>query len=506
MRDRLDRASSALGQVADLLPGLVDAADGAFLASLGGAERQAITDAALVPRSEVARAILTRSGPDRAPPLLDRLRAKYDVTLMRFGKSGVEVPSLDFSADPSADEFSLRTDMTAAFEEIVERVPAESLAGVLMLSDGRHNGNRPPDDVARALGIQGSPVRAVGVGSAIGPKDAAFLKIESPESIYLGDRIKVRAEVKADGMKGRQLKVTLSREGEVVDTQTIPVPEDSHRTSVKLGHAPPEKGIFEYTVRIEPQDGELFADNNEWKFETAVTDDRTDVLLVDGYPRWEFRYLRNLFYGRDKSVHLQYVLLNPDSIEGQDPLPAVAASARRSFGEAEATRLPDAPDEWLKFDVIIVGDVGPGVWSSDTWEIVERCVAERGALLVVIAGSRAMPHAHRGETVRKLLPVEFPASQGADFNSPDPGFFLRLTGEGRNSPIMRQSDSAIESGQVWAALPALMWRHPVSGSRPVLKCWRSRRRKGSARLRWGRLPRNACRRSRGSGVRRRRAR
>ena len=65
---------------------------------------------------------------------------------------------------------------------------------------------------------------------------------------------------------------------------------------------------------MEAVEGEVFTTNNDWPLEVAVTDDRTNVLLVDSVPRWEFRYLRNLFYGRDKSVHLQYVLLNPDEI------------------------------------------------------------------------------------------------------------------------------------------------------------------------------------------------
>ena len=66
-------------------------------------------------------------------------------------------------------------------------------------------------------------------------------------------------------------------------------------------------------MKIDPVEGELFPNNNEWDFDTAVSDDRTNVLIIDDRPRWEFRYLRNLFDSRDKSVHLQYVLLHPDT-------------------------------------------------------------------------------------------------------------------------------------------------------------------------------------------------
>ena len=59
-----------------------------------------------------------------------------------------------------------------------------------------------------------------------------------------------------------------------------------------------------------------------------------NVLLVDGRPRWEYRYLRNLFYGRDKSVHLQDWLVHPDSIYGIQPKLLEYASASRPFGQS----------------------------------------------------------------------------------------------------------------------------------------------------------------------------
>ena len=162
------------------------------------------------------------------------------------------------------------------------------------------------------------------------------------------------------------------------------------------------------------------------KLEVAVTDDRTNVLLVDSVPRWEFRYLRNLFYGRDKSVHLQYVLLNPDEIQGQQAVPAVPASASRKFGEAEATRLPETFEEWMKFDVIMVGDVTPASLPAQTWETIEKAVSERGAMLVVMAGPRSMPHAHQSEVVKRLLPLEFLPGTDAVFDGPEEAFAVRL--------------------------------------------------------------------------------
>ncbi len=466
VRDALGRATEIVQRAVESMPALQLAVDEAVLRQLDAPSRTKVDDAALVSRATVAREALTRPTGDGQRALIDQLRETYDVTVLRFGRTAAEVPQPDFAAEGTDDDFRLRTDVTGALEEATKRVPAESLAGVLMVGDGRHNADKPVDDAARSLGLTGAPVHAIAVGSAKGPKDAAFLKVEAPEAIYLGDKVKIRADVKADGMRGGQLKLTLSQGEKVLETQTVSVPEDTFRTSVRLAWTPEEKGIFPCTLKIEPVDGELFADNNKWEFETAVTDDRTNVLLVDAYPRWEFRYLRNLFYGRDKSVHLQYVLLNPDEITDQAALVPVLASATRKFGDAEATRLPESRDEWMKFDVIILGDVPPAAISTTTWETLEKCVGERGAMLVVVAGPRSMPHAHTAEIARKLLPAEFAPGNAPLTSGPEPSFSLRLTTEGKNSPILQQSPSQIENASIWAGLPDFMWRHPVRAVKP----------------------------------------
>jgi hypothetical protein len=240
----------------------------------------------------------------------------------------------------------------------------------------------------------------------------------------------------------------------------IRIPQDHHREEVRFRHVPEEGGIHAYRVELDPRAGELFADNNGWKFETAVTDARTNVLIVDSYPRWEFRYLRNLFYGRDKSIHLQYVLLHPDTITGQTD-PAVPASAAREFGEAMATRLPASEEEWRKFDVIILGDVAPDTIGEGVWEMIRGCVVERAALLVVVAGPRFMPHAFRSNIARELFPVEYEHTRRTFFGAGEEYRFA-LTTAGRNHEVTAQSESRVLNEKLWAEFPVIRWRMPVA--------------------------------------------
>ncbi len=457
----LRQAHAAVQKIASRAALLGEASDQVFYQIVAPAVRQRIDDLAAKTRAELARETMQRPR-DNGKNLLDQLKEKYGVQLVRFGKKSAEVADWQFPAAGEDEEFRLRTDLTGALKKLSEAFEPENLAGVLLLSDARHNADQPVDDVARSLGNQGSPICPVVIGSHKGSKDAAIVTVGAPQTIFQGDRIRTRVELRADGLRGQTVKIRLLQEDAEVASQEITVPDDSFRTTVRLAYQPKEAAIFRHTVRIDPIDGELFKNNNAWSFQTAVSDDRTSVLLIDDRPRWEFRYLRNLFDSRDKSVHLQYVLLHPDLLENETR-PVKPATASAKFGDSEATRLPDNPEEWKKFDAIILGDVAPAALGEQTWETIRDCVANRGALLVLIAGPHAMPHAFSNETFRELCPVFYRQETRSLMTPPEPAYHLRLTGEGRNNLIFLQSQSGLENARIWENMPLLRWRHPIAG-------------------------------------------
>ena len=102
------------------------------------------------------------------------------------------------------------------------------------------------------------------------------------------------------------------------DSVTLHVPTRPRRwrPRVLLTDTPTGVSLRTYRVRISPREGEAFVDNNSKPLTVEVTDRPTRLLLIDSHPRWEYRYLRNMFDGRDPGVRLQCVLLHPDEIAG----------------------------------------------------------------------------------------------------------------------------------------------------------------------------------------------
>ena len=252
---------------------------------------------------------------------------------------------------------------------------------------------------------------------------------------------------------------------ETVDEKSFAISTDDWATEARFVDLPEDKGVRRYRIEADVLPGETVVANNRWAVDVSVSDDRTNVLLVDQRPRWEYRYLRNLFYGRDKSVHLQYWLVSPDSISGEtQDLPA--ASASRDFGDAEAGALPVSRDEWRKFDVLIFGDVGDDVLTPEAVADLRHCVEERGALAVFIAGPESMPYGIHDASLLDLLPV-IPGDRPADLrHGPEDAFRFTLTPAGTAHPITPLSSSVSENAQIWREQPDWHWRVPIEDVRP----------------------------------------
>ncbi|MES2708336.1 MAG: hypothetical protein V4726_17205 [Verrucomicrobiota bacterium] len=463
LRPALREAAANLRRGVEVAGPVAEALEERFYQGIPEEVRKRVADAASRTRRDLALEAVAGSR-DGKPSLLDALAKKYTLKFLRFGHSAAEADSL--SGKPPEDAvFRSGTDLTGALEKARAAWPAENLAGMVMLSDARHNGPVPPDDAARKLGLLGAPLCPVVVGTEEGARDAAIIGVTHADSVFLGDRLRVSADLKLDRMRGEQVKVRLLRGTESVSEQTLTVPEDSWRTTVKLEDLPAEKGIYSWRIKIDPVKDELFERNNEWAFDAAVSDDRTNVLLIDNEPRWEFRYLRNLFDSRDKSVQLQYVLLHPDTVDGVAPMPAVSAAAGRPFGESEATLLPATPEEWKKFDVIILGDVPPDRVDEKTWKIIRDCVGDRGAMLIMVAGRNFLPHAFDHAAARELMPVNYEAASNTFAAPAELAYKLALTAEGRNSPVFAQSLSGMENERIWREMPVMRWRHSHLGAK-----------------------------------------
>jgi hypothetical protein len=463
------------------------ALDEALYLSLSLAQRDEIDRLLQETRQAVARQVMlgAPSPPeaqarDRAGKacLLDELARDHSLRLLLFAaKPRPTDPRQWRSSTPAEDEagadgamstadWRKATDMAAAIQQVQREIPADQLAGVLVVSDGRHNHGSPVEPAARELGLHGVPIASIVIGSAAPRRDAALADVRYPETVFLGDKIHFNAVVKATGCRGQPVVLKLVYGEKTIEEKTIQVADDDFRATVPLTHEPKEVGIHAYRVELQPPVGDVFPGNKKVDCQVAVTDGRIKLLLVDDRPRWEFRYLRNLFAGRDKTVQLQWVLLHPDQLAGAGKPARAPASAARPYGEFEATLPPETAEDWLKFEVVVLGDLPPETLDEATLGVLKKFVGQQGGTLVVVAGPNFMPHAYADSPLAELLAANFEKASGPQIESPEPAYRLQLTREGTTHPIMSQRTNPTENLAVWNSLPPLDWRHSVLEVKP----------------------------------------
>ncbi|HUS91638.1 MAG TPA: hypothetical protein VM695_07285 [Phycisphaerae bacterium] len=487
--DALRGAAGALAKLAEQVPPLAEAYDARFHASLSDEQRSEIDAATDRTRLELARDVLVSrpgggEGTAAGKGLLDELSARYKVKLYKFAEDCVEGdvdrlrrsagvgPASGPATQPAsrAVEVTTRpvgvegTDLARAIEKVATEMSGKQLAGVVMLLDGRHNGPRRVEPLAAQLGGQKVPLCSVVMAPDNPPRDAAVLHVRAPQNVTEQDKFLVDAELKLDGLAGQDVEVALFDESRRVAVETLHVPGTvrSYRPRVQFSDEPKGPGLHTYSVRIKPMEGEVFGANNDYPLTVSVTQERIRLLLLEDRPRWEFRYLKNIFADRDRNVKLQYVLLQPDQIAGQVHRLKVHASASRAVGQIEATLLPAGPQEWMKFDVIVLGDVPTSSFSPEQMDTLRKFVTERGGTLVVIAGPDFMPHAYEKTPLAEVLPVTFEPSDKPVEGGSQAGFRVSLTAVGREHTVMYQNVDPEENLKVWNGLPEVFWRHPTA--------------------------------------------
>ena len=359
-----------------------------------------------------------------------RLSEKYDVEGFTFGGDV--------------------TDFAAALEDVRARIPSEELAGAVFVTDGRPTAGADVEAVVRHFARQGAKVSSVIVGNITNRPDLAVQDVFSPESIFLGDKVHAEVSLRADKLKGTKAVARFMLGDKELGKEEFAIDSDEWTKDIRFSDEPKENGVRHYRIVVETPEKDSESANDVWPFDVAVSDDRTNVLIADRRPRWEFRYLRNLFYGRDKSVHLQYVLTEPDRLEGKPAAQLAVADATRPFGESEAGCLPAGRDAWRKFAVMVFGDLDPETISAEEVVDIRSCIEERGAMVVFIAGEKFMPISFAKSPLAELLPVALTNSEGRVTAEWRPGSFpFAVTGAGFAHEIMELSESDSENVRIW---------------------------------------------------------
>lgn len=383
---------------------------------------------------------------------LDRIREEALIRGGQFAETYQTSPELPLPAAQRTEDETNRqvgTNLIPVFESLTTDQETEPVAGLVLFTDMGHNaafGEHLTEFLKNQTDV---PVYVVPIGNTQYVRDLNLASVSAPGVALRNDSIIVEATVIAYDCQGEICTVKLMRDGELIDAREIPIDAAVSTHTVQFEQQVSTIGIERFQLVVTPLDGELTEVNNYDEFEVNVTRNEIHVLVADNLPRWEYRYLTQLFR-RDPKIQCDELLFHPRLI---------------ATGNREATKsLPVTAEEWDQYDVVILGDLPTDVFSHAAQESLEDYLRQRGGTLILIAGQDAMPEAFVDHPLEELLPVS--RAETSSLTSPN-GYAFRVTEEGRNHQALMIAETDEATRTAWdfvnkfAPLPHISnWRIP----------------------------------------------
>ncbi|MCH7701016.1 MAG: hypothetical protein IID37_04945 [Planctomycetes bacterium] len=353
------------------------------------------------------------------------------------------------------------TDIAAGLNRVLRRSDGSPLAAVVLASDGQHTETSTIAQAIEAARARKIPILTILVGSPVRPRDLAIESAVAEETVFAKDILTVRAQVVGRGLREPatvEVHLVDDETDRIVGRETIVVADDSTPTQVLLLVRPEHPGPVRYRIEVPPLDGERETDNNVATVETMVVDEHLRVLYVEGYPRFEYRFLKNALL-REDTVLLSALLLSADGQFAQEGDPR--ASGVRRF--------PESAEELQQYDVVLLGDVDPvgDWWSPRQAELLVDFVGTLGGGFGLIAGQRYAPHRFQNTPLEKLIPVRIDSTfLGRYASSLSSSFGFRLTAAGRQSRLFTFYEDADLNAAAVESWPGLYWIARTLGPKP----------------------------------------
>jgi hypothetical protein len=402
--------------------------------------------------------------------LLTELSRRYHLRFYLAGGSarslgGDEPEMLRQVGNVTAEESASR--LGNCLRDVLEAQRGRPTAAVIMLTDGVTTDGKSLTDAAQLARRKSVPLLLVGLGSDRAACDLRLADLLTDEAAFVGDLLHFDVKLTSEGYTG-SAAVRLKRSGEapVLAEETVTLGKDGVSKSIRLAHRADKPGEFEYVVEVTPRDGEMNVENNRLARKVVVREETIRVLLVQAYPSYEFRFLKQMLLrelnahqpAEGKAVGFRTVLQEADLEYGNTD-----KTAERTF--------PAGRDELFQYDVLIFGDVNPALLSPSIMNNIYEFVTVRGGGVIFVAGPRYTPLAYRDTPLAALLPMNLDT-----VSIPDPdaviteSFRPRLTPLGLASPTMQLADAAAANEKLWREeLTPLRWLASVPDVRPGVR-------------------------------------
>ncbi|MFM7593120.1 MAG: VWA domain-containing protein [Isosphaeraceae bacterium] len=421
---------------------------------LTGASGSSLKD---LPRIEIAKRWIARDSGE----VLTRLQKNHRLKVYGVGSTTRMVAEVDkpeqvtaaLEAVSKLEASGTESRLGEGVKQVLSELRGIPPTALVFLTDGQTTDGETIAKAAESAKRADVPLYLVGLGDPQPPRNVELADMEVDDVAFVDDVIPFAARLTSQGFAGEELTLRLYEQAspgsqpKLLTTKNVKAPPDGRTIRIpELDHRPRETGEITYIIESVPKDREQSVADNRVQRKVTVKKEKLKVLLVDGQPRYQYRYLKN-FLERDETIELSALLLSSDPEYADQDNAAIPV-------------FPTSKDDLLSYDVIVLGDIPAGFLTTTQIKNLVEFVTVKGGGLVMISGELANPLTFKGTPLADLLPIEL-----ADARNPTRGatandlsaYRPRLTLEGRSSPIFRFGSDESSSLSIWENLPELYW-------------------------------------------------
>lgn len=461
-------------------------------------------DAESIDGGSISRTELLNQAFEKHPEILEQMRLKGPVHVVDFadGSSPYElIPSLtekdleerDKPVEPDEDSPVVDKQVEAKLPELVASGAATDIwqalknvldgtttpSSIVLLSEGQHNGNGDPLEMAEKAKALDIPIYTIGVGDPNPPKNVAVKEVYVRNKAYPDEPFEIEAVVQTSrrnetNLPGR-LKIDLLEQRRdssgkfsqptVVKSQDANVPEEGGRIRLNFEHVTNQPGKYIYTVRSETLPDETDTNDNELvSSQLEVVDEKVKVLLISGLPNWDYQQVYKLLQ-RDQTIDLSCWLQSMDETRPQE-------------GNTPITRLPRTIEELGQYNVILLLDPNPSEFDDGWIELLKDFCEYKAGGVMFMAGpqfSSEFLTKTSLKSFREILPVRFGDLEEIVINealasaTDDRAGKMLLVPFNMDHPVMSFRSEPEENLKIWNLMPGIYWSFPASRAKPTAR-------------------------------------
>jgi uncharacterized membrane protein len=346
------------------------------------------------------------------------------------------------------------TEIAASLVDIIEGARSQSLAAVILASDGINTSGAISTERLAEIAALGVPVHTIGVGRDGIPEDLELIQVVAPGKALPGSTIMARVSIRHD--QGGEARVRVYDGDDLLATEVVPLPDNATMTTAQIPIGLRDAGYHQLQFSIDGGADEPERRNNLRSSLVKVEEQQFRVLYFEGEPRWEYKFMRRA--------------LDPDGNIRLISLLRVSPNKYYRQGLESAEQLqngfPTTRDELFAYDAIIIGSIEAASFSDAQMELIDAFVSERGGTLLMLAGPNGLGNGGWGQSaIADLLPARLPPLAVDSFHRIKVP--VRLTPQGADTEMLNLADAAADNRAAWSDIPNIADYQDLDALKPA---------------------------------------